>query len=73
VDFAPRLKAPALLIAGKFDWVYLGKDALIRALGAPAADKKAVLLDTAHDVSEKRGDMIREVLAWLDKYLGKVN
>ena len=72
-DFAPRLKAPALLIAGKFDWIYLGKDALIRMLGAPAADKKAVLLDTAHDVSEKRADMVREVLAWLDKYLGKVN
>jgi serine/threonine protein kinase/dienelactone hydrolase len=72
-DFAPRLKAPALLIAGKFDWIYLGKDALIRMLGAPAADKKAVLLDTAHDVSEKRADMVREVLAWLDKYLGKVH
>jgi serine/threonine protein kinase/dienelactone hydrolase len=72
-DFAPRLKAPALLIAGKFDWIYLGKDALIRMLGAPAADKKAVLLDTAHDVSEKRADMVREVLAWLDRYLGKVN
>ncbi len=68
-DFAPRLKAPTLLIAGKFDWIFLGKDALLRMLGAPAADKKAVLLDTAHDVSEQRVDMIPEVLAWLDKYL----
>jgi hypothetical protein len=32
-----------------------------------------VLLDTAHDVSEKRSDLIREVLGWLDKYFGKVN
>jgi hypothetical protein len=29
------------LIAGKFEWIYLGKDALMRMLGAPAADKKA--------------------------------
>jgi len=72
-DFAPRLKAPTLLIAGKFDWIFLGKDALVRMLGAPAADKKVVTLDTSHDVSEQRADMVREVLAWLDKYLGRVN
>jgi dienelactone hydrolase len=72
-DFAPHMKAPALLVAGRFDWIYLGKDALVRMLGAPAADKKAVILDTAHDVSEQRAELVREVLAWLDKYLGKVN
>jgi hypothetical protein len=42
-------------------------------LGVPSADKKVVLLETAHDVSEKRADLIREVTGWLDKYLGKVN
>jgi hypothetical protein len=61
------------LIAGRFDWIFLGKDALLRTLGARAADKKVVLFDTAHDVSEQRADLVREVLAWLDKYLGKVN
>ena len=73
VDFAPHLKVPALLVAGRFDFIFLGKDALLRMLGAPAADKKVVLLETAHDVSEQRGDLVREVLAWLDKYLGKVS
>jgi dienelactone hydrolase len=73
VDFAPHLKAPTLLIAGKFDWIFLGKDSLLRLLGAPAADKKAVMFDTGHDVSEQRADLIREVVDWLDKYLGKVN
>ncbi|MGO9262449.1 MAG: protein kinase domain-containing protein, partial [Bryobacteraceae bacterium] len=72
-DFAPRLKAPTLLIAGKFDWIFLGKDALVRMLGAPAADKKVAIFDTSHDVSEQRADLVREVLAWLDKYFGKVN
>ena len=73
VDFAPHLTAPTLLISGKFDWVFLGKGSLLRLLGAPAADKKAVMFDTGHDVSEQRADLIREVLGWLDKYLGKVN
>ena len=72
VDFAPHLKAPTLLISGKFDWIFLGKDAMMRLLGAPAADKRAVLVETSHDVSEKRSDVVREVVAWLDKYLGKI-
>jgi hypothetical protein len=42
-------------------------------LGAPAADKKVAIFETSHDVSEQRADLVREVLAWLDKYLGKVN
>ena len=71
-DFAPRIKAPTLLISGKFDWIFLGKDALLRLIGAPAADKKALTLETAHDVSEERAALIREVLAWLDRYLGKI-
>jgi eukaryotic-like serine/threonine-protein kinase len=71
-DFLPHIKAPTLLISGKFDWIFLGKDALMRLLGTPAADKKALTLDTAHDVSEQPADLHREVVAWLDKYFGKV-
>jgi dienelactone hydrolase len=71
-DFAPRIKAPTLLISGRFDWIFLGKQALLKLIGAPPADKKAVLLETAHDVSEQRADLVREVITWLDKYLGKV-
>ena len=73
VDFAPRLKAPVLMISGKYDWVLLGKDAMFRMFGAPVADKRAVFFDTAHDVSEQRADLVREVVAWLDKYFGRVN
>jgi dipeptidyl aminopeptidase/acylaminoacyl peptidase len=67
------VKAPTLLIAGKFDFIFLDKDVLVRMMGAPATDKKAVTYETGHDVSEQRADMVREVVAWLDKYLGKVN
>jgi dienelactone hydrolase len=43
-DFAPRIKAPTLLVAGKFDWIFTGKEALVRLLGASEADKKVVFL-----------------------------
>jgi hypothetical protein len=42
-------------------------------LGTPEADKKHVLLETPHDVTEDRPRLMKEVLDWLDKYLGRVN
>ena len=72
VDFAPRLKAPVLLVAGKFDWIFMGRDALFGLVGTPPANKKIVMLDTAHDVSEQRDQLVGNVLAFLDQYLGKV-
>ncbi len=73
VDFAPRVRAPVLMVSGKYDFVLEGKDALLRMFGTPPADKEAVTLETAHDVSEQRADLVRVVIAWLDKYLGKVH
>jgi dienelactone hydrolase len=73
VDFASRMKKPALMINGRYDWVFQGKDAMFRMLGTPPADKKMVTFESGHDVREQRADLIREVVAWLDKYLGKVN
>jgi len=32
-----------------------------------------VMFETGHDVSEQRADLIREVIGWLDHYLGKIN
>ena len=40
-------------------------------LGAPAADKRHVIFETGHAVVTQ-GPMIKEVLDWLDKYLGPV-
>jgi hypothetical protein len=30
------------------------------------------VLDTPHDVTEQRGDLVKVVLGWLDQYLGRV-
>jgi hypothetical protein len=39
-----------------------------RLLGTPAADKKHVVHTAAHPIPQQ--DMVRETLAWFDKYLG---
>jgi serine/threonine protein kinase/dienelactone hydrolase len=74
-DFAPRLKIPVLMVNGRYDFSFSLERAqipLFRMLGSAPADKRHVVLDTPHDVRARRPEMTREVLAWLDKYLGPV-
>lgn len=42
-------------------------------LGTPPDDKRHVIFETPHDVRLRHGDLVREVLGWFDKYLGRVN
>jgi hypothetical protein len=75
VDFAPRLTRPVLMVNGRYDATFpldSSQEPLFRMLGTPAADKRHVVFDTPHDVRLRRPDLVREVLAWLDKYLGRV-
>jgi hypothetical protein len=43
---------------------------LFRLLGAPEIDKRHVLFDSGHVLP--RTGVIKEVLGWLDRYLGPV-
>jgi dienelactone hydrolase len=75
-DFAPRMKKPVLMVNGRYDYVFSVKEAqdpLFTMLGTPAAEKKHVLFDTPHDVTEDRTDLVRIVLSWLDEFLGRVD
>jgi serine/threonine protein kinase/formylglycine-generating enzyme required for sulfatase activity/dienelactone hydrolase len=75
VDFAPRLKKPVLMVNGRYDYVFSverAQEPLFRALGAPDADKKHVVLDTPHEIVQQKDQMVKVVLDWLDKYLGPV-
>ena len=75
-DFAPRIKIPILMINGRYDYVFSpaeSQDPLFAMLGTPAADKRHVVLNTPHDVTEQRPELVHAVLDWLDKYLGRVN
>jgi hypothetical protein len=76
VNFAPRLRKPVLMVNGRYDFTFSperAQEPLYRMLGTPAADKRRVVFDTPHDISQNKPELSKEVLAWLDKYLGKVN
>jgi serine/threonine protein kinase/predicted esterase len=76
VNFAPRVKIPILMVNGRYDFTFSfdrAQEPMFRMLGTPTADKRHIVLETPHDVSQDRPDLSRAVLAWLDKYLGKVN
>ena len=74
-DFAPRMKKPVLMVNGRYDFTFpvdKAQDPLFRMLGTPVDEKKHVVLDTPHDVTEQRGELVKVVLGWLDQYLGRV-
>jgi eukaryotic-like serine/threonine-protein kinase len=74
-DFAPRMKEPVLMVNGRYDYTFpvdKAQDPMFQMLGTPAADKSHVILDTPHDVTEQRPLLVKAVLDWLDRYLGRV-
>jgi len=63
-------------VNGRYDFTFSldrAQNPLFRMLGTPEADKRHVVFDTPHDVSQEKAGLSREVLAWLDRYLGRVN
>ena len=73
--FAPRSRAATLMINGRDDFIMpydLAQRPLFDLLGAPADHKRLVRLDGGH-IPTRRQDIMREVLDWLDRYLGPVN
>jgi predicted esterase len=76
VNFAPRVTKPVLMVNGRYDFTFSldrAQEPLFRMLGTPGVDKRHVVFDTPHDISQEKAGLSREVLAWLDKYLGRVN
>ena len=62
------------MVNGRYDFTFpvdKAQDPLFNMLGAPAADKRHVLMNTPHDVTEDRPQLVKEVLTWLDRYLGR--
>ena len=72
--FAPRVRAPVLMLNGRYDPMYppeTHQEPLFRLLGTPEKDKRHVLFDCGHSLL-RTPDAIRETLDWLDRYLGPV-
>lgn len=73
INFLPRVKIPTLMLNGRYDFTFPLENTVqtfFKFLGTPADDKKLVVYETDHYVP--RNEMIKEVLAWCDKYLGPV-
>ncbi len=73
INFAPRVKQPALMINGRYDNFFPVdelQEPMFRALGAPSQDKRHVIFDSGHVPPNEL--LIKETLDWLDRYLGPV-
>jgi cephalosporin-C deacetylase-like acetyl esterase len=75
-DFAPRMKKPVLMVNGKYDFTFPPDQAqlpMFGMIGTAPADKFRKVLETPHDVTELKPELSKEVLRFLDHYLGRVN
>jgi dienelactone hydrolase len=72
-NFLPRFRVPVLMLNGRYDYTFpvaLSQQPFFRWLGTPEKDKRHIVYDSAHDVFVHRTQVVREVLSWLDLYLG---
>jgi dienelactone hydrolase len=74
INFAPRAHMPLLQLNGRYDFDQSTEHQakpMFRLWGAPEKDKRLVLYEAGHIPADLR-DVIREILDWLDRYLGPV-
>ncbi len=72
INFAARAHQPLLMLNGRFDFdqsTEMQAKPMFRFWGAPEKDKRLVIFESGHIPADLR-DIIREILDWLDKYLG---
>jgi eukaryotic-like serine/threonine-protein kinase len=70
----PWLKIPVLTMSGRYDYLFpheASQKPFIELIGAPPEDKRAVTFEAGH-WPLPRHEVIKETVAWLDKYLGTV-
>ena len=74
VNFAPRVRQPVLMVNGRedFDLPYeTAQVPLFRMLGTAPSDKRHAVLEGGH-LPPRPQEVFKEVLDWLDRYLGPV-
>ena len=73
-NFAPRVTLPVLMLNGRYDFVApleTSQRPLFRLLASPERDKRHVLFESGH-AGYPMHDLMKEILDWLDRYLGPV-
>jgi len=74
LHFAPRSTVPTLMVSGRADPIFPESTSqlpMFRLLGTPDGDKQRLVVEGAGHVAFNQR-VVRESLAWLDKYLGPV-
>jgi len=73
INYITRVRQPTLMLNGKYDSIFppeTSSKPMFQLLGTSAEHKQQKFYDTDH--IPPINDMIKETLAWLDKYLGPV-
>jgi dienelactone hydrolase len=73
LNFAPRVRMPTLMLNARYDFdlpVETAQQPLFDLLGTPAEHKRHRVFETGHAIPVE--DAAREILPWLDRYLGPV-
>jgi dienelactone hydrolase len=74
VDLTRRTTTPVLMLNGRYDPSFVVDTQvtpMFELLGTPKEHKRLVIYDTSH-WGFPRNELIRENLAWVDRYLGPV-
>jgi dienelactone hydrolase len=74
-NYLPRIKIPILMLNGEDDAinpVELSQKPFFNALGTPEKDKRYIAYPGGHVDFIERMEVIKEMLNWLDRYLGTV-
>jgi eukaryotic-like serine/threonine-protein kinase len=69
-NYTARVRIPVLMMNGRYDVITPNAQIMFERLGTPAKDKHLFIANGVHYVPPP--DMIRETLAWFDRYLGPV-
>ena len=77
LNYVTRVTLPVLMINGNSDLIFpleLGQKPYLHLLGTPPEHKRHVVLTGGHYIiGQQRSQVVREVLDWLDRYLGPVD
>ncbi len=71
INYVPRIRIPTLMLNGKYDTIHPYETSIkpmFDLLGTPNDKKELRLYETDH--IPPRNELVKETLAWLDRYLG---
>jgi pimeloyl-ACP methyl ester carboxylesterase len=77
LNYVTRVTLPILMINGNSDFIFpleLGQKPYFARLGTPPEHKRHVVLTGGHYIiGQQHSQVVREVLDWLDRCLGRVD